>query len=223
MSIKGILFDFNGTMFYDGELQEISWRDYLQRKIGREVTDSEFQEYVHGRNADSTFAYFFGRELSKIEVEDFTEEKEIIYRELCLANKEKFKLANGLAEFLDYLKEHKIPFTIATASKFNNVKFFFEHLDLGKWFDLYKVVHDDGTFPGKPEPEIYLKAANKIGIPINECVVFEDAKSGILSAYRAGACKVVGVASMINKQNMLKMEGVNKVIEDYTNAKDLLK
>ncbi|UZW13075.1 HAD family hydrolase [Clostridium pasteurianum] len=223
MNIKGVLFDFNGTMFYDGEIQEISWRTYLQRKIGRKVTDTEFKEYVHGRNADSTFPYFLGRELSKKEIEELAEEKEVDYRELCLADKNKFKLANGLTEFLDYLKESKIPFTIATASGLNNVKFFFEHLDLAKWFDIYNVVYDDGTIPGKPEPEIYIRAANKIGIPINECMVFEDAKSGIMSAHRAGAYKIVGVASMLNKEAMLRIDGIDEVIEDYKNAINLLR
>lgn len=223
MNIKGVLFDFNGTMFYDGEIQETSWRAYLQRKIGRKVTEDEFQECVHGRNADSTFQYFLGVELSKKEIEELAEEKEITYRELCLADKNKFKLASGLTEFLDYLKESKIPFTIATASGLNNVKFFFKHLDLEKWFDIYNVVYDDGTIPGKPEPEIYIRAANKIGIPINECMVFEDAKSGIMSAHRAGACKIVGVASMLNKETMLRIDGVDEVIEDYKNAINLLK
>lgn len=223
MKIKGVLFDFNGTMFYDGEIQETSWRTYLQRKIGREVTEDEFQEYVHGRNADITLPYFLGKELSKKEIEELAEEKEIAYRELCLADKNKFKLASGLIEFLDYLKESKIPFTIATASGLNNVKFFFEHLGLAKWFDMQNVVYDDGTIPGKPEPEIYIRAANKIGIPINECMVFEDSKSGIISAHRAGAYKIVGVASMSNKEDMLKIGGLDEIIGDYKNAINLLR
>lgn len=223
MNIKGILFDFNGTMFYDGELQETSWREYLQGKIGRKVTEAEFQEYVHGRNADITLSYFLGTGLSKKEIEELAEQKEITYRELCLAYKNKFKLASGLTEFLDYLKENKIPFTIATASGLSNVKFYFEYLDLAKWFDIDNVVYDDGTIPGKPEPEIYIRAASKIGIPINECMVFEDAKPGIMSAHRAGVYKIVGVASMLNKEAMLSINGVDEVIEDYKNAINLLK
>ncbi len=105
----------------------------------------------------------------------------------------------------------------------NNVKFFFEHLDLAKWFNISNVVYDDGTIPGKPGPEIYIRAANKIGIHINECMVFEDAKSGIMSAHRAGAYKIVGVASMLDKEAMLKIDGVDEVIEDYTNVINLLK
>ncbi len=104
MSIKGVIFDFNGTMFYDGEIQETSWRAYLQRKIGRKVTDDEFQEYVHGRNADVTLPYFLGTELSKKEIEELAEEKEVTYRELCLADNNKFKLANGLIDFFKLFK-----------------------------------------------------------------------------------------------------------------------
>lgn len=223
MNIKGVIFDFNGTMFYDGRIQETSWRTYLQRKIGRKVTDDEFQEYVHGRNAVNTLLYFLNKELSKKEIEEISEEKEVIYRELCLADKNIFKLANGLTAFLDYLKERKIPFTIATASGLNNVKFFFKHLNLANWFDINNVVYDDGTIPGKPEPEIYIRAADKIGIPINECMIFEDAESGILSAHRAGAYKIIGVASMFDKEAMLRIDGVDEVIEDYRSVINLLK
>lgn len=222
MNIKGVIFDFNGTMLYDGELQEESWRSFIKMKTGRDVTDEEFHEYVHGRNADVTFSYFLKGELSKNEVDELTEEKEIVYRNLCLADKNNFKIASGLSEFLDYLKENQIPFTIATASALNNVKFFFEHLNLAKWFDISNVVYNDGTFPGKPEPDIYIKAANKIGIPINQCMVFEDAMAGIMSANRAGAYKIVGVASMINKEDMSRIDGVDEVIEDYINAINLL-
>ncbi len=52
---------------------------------------------------------------------------------------------------------------------------------------------------------------------------FEDAKSGIMSAHRAGAYKIVGVASMLDKEEMLKIEGVDEVIEDYTNVINLLR
>ena len=54
-------------------------------------------------------------------------------------------------------------------------------------------------------------------------MVFEDAKSGILSAHRAGACKIVGVASLLDKEALFKIQGVDQVIEDYRNAISLLK
>lgn len=104
MAVKGVIFDFNGTMIYDGDIQENSWRTFLYRKTGREITDNEFHEYVHGRNADISLPYFLGRKLSRDEIEQLAEEKEIIYRDLCLKDKSHFKLINGLPEFLDALK-----------------------------------------------------------------------------------------------------------------------
>ena len=48
--MTGVIFDFNGTMFFDEEFQEISWRRFIKDIIGRRITDEEFQEHVHGRN-----------------------------------------------------------------------------------------------------------------------------------------------------------------------------
>lgn len=220
MSTKGILFDFNGTMFYDEEFQTASWKAFLQSKLGREISDDEMQNYVHGRNAEATFAYFFRREVSRDETAALEEEKEIIYRSLCLAAPEKFRLAEGLPQFLDELGKQSVPFTIATASSLNNVKFFFEHLQLNRWFDPDKVVFNDGTFPGKPEPDIYLKASEKIGVDIRKCIVFEDARSGIKAAYRAGAGKIIGVASMLDPDELLSM-GASAVIRGYQDLSEL--
>lgn len=211
--MKGILFDFNGTMFYDAKFQEMAWRDFLERKTGRQVSDEEFQEYVHGRNAEASLSYFLKKELSKEEIAYLEEEKEVIYRALCLESPD-FKLADGLPDFLDELVKRKIPITIATASALNNVKFFFENLHLDQWFAFDKVVYNDGTLPGKPEPDLYLKAAKKIGIDIRESVVFEDAKSGIEAAKRANAGKIIGVASMLSDEALVSL-GVTKTIHNY--------
>lgn len=190
-----VLFDFNGTMFFDEKFQEVSWRRFLQEKTGREISDQEFQEYVHGRNADVTLPYFLKCSFSREEIEVLEEEKEVIYRQLCLESPA-FKLAEGLIDFLDELAARKIPMTIATASGLNNVKFFFKYLNLDKWFDFDKVVYNDGTVPGKPEPDLYLKAARRLGVDIKDCVVFEDSSSGIEAAKRAHAKQIVKVASM---------------------------
>lgn len=211
--MTGILFDFNGTMFFDELLQEESWKQFLMEKTGRTATDQEFRDYVHGRNADFSLPYFLGRPLTRAEIEALEEEKEAIYRKLCL-DSTAFRLANGLPAFLNRLAARNVPITIATASGWNNVRFFFEHLDLGRWFDLDKVVYNDGTLPGKPAPDLYLKAAKLLGVEIRNCIVFEDAPSGIESARRAGACKVIGVASM--RKNHLSDSGVAAIIQDYS-------
>lgn len=223
MSIDGVIFDFNGTMIYDGKLQEDSWRTFLYEKIGREVTDSEFNEYVHGRNADVSLPYFLERKLNPDEIEQLSEEKEVIYRELFLKDKTSFKLISGLPHFLDVLKQEKIPFTIATASGLKNVQFFFQQLNLDRWFDFEKVVYDDGTFPGKPDPYIYEKAAQKIGILPRNCVVFEDAKAGVIAAKCAGIGKIMGVAKVPSKSKLHEIKDIDHIISDFYDVYDQIK
>ena len=75
----GILFDFNGTMFFDESFQEESWKSFLMKKTGLAVTEKEFHKYIHGRNSDFSLPYFLGRPLSRDEIELLEEEKESIY------------------------------------------------------------------------------------------------------------------------------------------------
>lgn len=219
--MQGIIFDFNGTLIFDGKLQEDSWRDFIELKSGHVATDWELQNHLHGRNVDYIFSYFFKKQFTREEVVTLEEEKEVIYRKMCLESKD-FKFAKGVEEMLDSLKERKIPFTIATASGYGNITFFYKQLDFKRWFKFEDIVYNDGTFKGKPAPDIFLKAAEKINTNINECIIFEDSQSGIKAAISSGAKKVVGVASMIDKKTLLDL-GVNEIIEDYTNFSEILK
>lgn len=74
----------------------------------------------------------------------------------------------------------------------------------------------DGTIPGKPEPDIYRKAAENISTNIEECAVFEDAKSGIEAARRAGAGRIIGVASMLEEERLFAY-GAEATIKNYSN------
>ncbi|MCD8323921.1 MAG: HAD family phosphatase [Clostridiales bacterium] len=211
--MQGIIFDFNGTMFFDEDFQVKAWKQFIGEKTGRDISDQEFQDHIHGRPSEVILNYFLSRPVSRAETERLEEEKEQIYRNLCL-NSDVFHLAEGLPQFLDKMTERGVPMAIATASGRNNVEFFFEHFQLEKWFDIDRVVYNDGTFPGKPEPDIYLRAAEKLNLDIGDCVVFEDAKSGITAAVRAHAHKVIGVESMEARDTLLQW-GADDTIRDF--------
>jgi beta-phosphoglucomutase-like phosphatase (HAD superfamily) len=87
----------------------------------------------------------------------------------------------------------KIPMTIATATTKENVVFYFEQFQLEQWFHYPQVIYDDGTFPGKPAPDIFIKAADALGVPLESCMVFEDSYSGIIAASKAGIGSVVAI------------------------------
>ena len=103
---------------------------------------------------------------------------------MCRKDYQNTILAPGAIDFLNYLKENNIPRTIATMSEKDNVDFYIEELKLYQWFDLEKIVYADGTIPGKPAPDIYIKAARMLNLATQDCIVVEDAISGIESAER---------------------------------------
>jgi len=190
---KGILFDFNGTLFFDTELHikafEIVFQDYGKPKPTREF----ITERLIGRTNESIYKDNFNKDAEFDEYDAFRIKKEEAYYRLCLADKSVFKLVDGVADMLDYLKERGIPYTIATGSGGEEVDFFFEHLGLDRWFEKDKIVYTDGTFKGKPAPDCYLLAAEKIGLSARDCIVFEDGTSGIRAARAAGAVGVIAV------------------------------
>ena len=207
--MKGIIFDFNGTLFWDSEIQENAWKTFGTKLSGRNITDEEFNTYFHGRTNKDTLEYLTERVLTDKEVNELAQQKESIYRDLCKSDLNKFKLAPGVERYLDYLKENNIPFTIATASEINNVNFFIKEFQLDKWFDIIKIVYDDGTFRGKPEPDIYLKVSEALNIQPDNCIVFEDALSGVQSAQRAGVKEIIAVVP----------EGRKNIFENQPNLK----
>ena len=192
MAKGGVIFDFNGTLFWDSEYQEKSWDEYLQYH-DIQLTAAQKKEYIHGRNGKDTFEILFKRELSDEEVHQFTEEKEIIYRNECLRNT--MELAPGAITLLNELREQNIPIAIATASGKSNVDFFIEKFGLLDYFETENIIYNDGTVKGKPDPEIFLKAMDQLGVDREKSIIFEDSFSGIQAAINSGASKVIIVNS----------------------------
>ena len=191
--VKGLLFDFNGTLFFDSEYHLRAFSSFY-RHYGLPVKSDEYiVNNVFGRANGEIFREEFIADATDEEVAAFSESKEIKYRELCDRHPEKFVLGDGVDDMLDYLVENSIPFCMATGSPYDNVKFYFDKLGIGKWFSLDNIVYCDGTFPGKPAPDIYRIAAQRLGLDVSECAVFEDGTSGIISANTAGAAKVIAV------------------------------
>ncbi len=190
--IKGVIFDFNGTLFWDTNIHNKAWDSFLDKyKIN--LTDTEKNEKIHGKNNKDILNGLFSRQLSNGEIDMFSSEKEKIYQELCLQTD--MQLAPGVKEFLNLLKERNIPFTIATASELDNIEFYFKHLELDSFFDKSKIVYNDGSIKSKPHPQLFNKAMDIMGFNKYETLVFEDSISGITAAENAGVSKIIIVNS----------------------------
>lgn len=212
MAIEAIIFDFNGVLWWDGHLQDKAWKTYAQKLRGWPLSDAEMDVHVHGRNNRYTLAYLLGEEVSGARLVALSEEKETIYRNLCLAQGANFKLSPGANQLLDFLVAQQIPRTIATASARPNVDFFVQHLHLQNWFSIDQIIYDDGQKEGKPAPDFYLQAAGVLDKLPGQCLVVEDSLSGIAAANAAGIGMVVALGPRDNHQELQARAGVDLVI-----------
>ena len=213
--MKGIIFDFNGTLYWDSQLHYDAWREFSALLREKPFTDEEMRTKMFGHTNSDIIEYLIGKKPSQDMVEKFGKEKEAVYRKRCLLEPDKFKLAPGAVELLDYLKEKNIPRTIATMSEWDNVEFYIKEFKLHKWFDLDKIVYSDGTIPGKPAPDIFLIAAEKLGLNPTECVVIEDAIAGINAAKSAKIGKIVAIASLEPVSFYKNIDGISDIITDF--------
>lgn len=216
--MKGIIFDFNGTMFMDSDLHEAAWLHLIKKYSSKKMTEEDILKNVHGKTNDVILRNFISQALSDEEVQKLSDEKETYYRDSVLASADHKEFTAGLREVLDYLKAEKIPMTIASASPKINMDFYFDYLNLGEWFDYEKMVCHTGSFPGKPAPDIFLIAAEKIGVEPENCIVIEDSYSGLQAARNAKIGTIIAIDPEEKNSAVFEAEDLapDGVIEDFT-------
>ena len=192
MKFKGVVFDFNGTLLWDTKYHNQAFDLFLEQH-NIVLTDEEKSVKIYGKSNADIMRDIFGRPLTDLEIKEFSIEKELIYQELIVDN---LHFAEGAEDLFEYLKAHNIPFCIATSSDFLNVEFYFREMQLERWFSPEWVLFNDGTLKGKPEPDLFLRAAERLQLNASELVIFEDSKAGIKAAENAGAGKIYIVNSM---------------------------
>lgn len=204
MSSYAVIFDMDGVIIDSNPFHKISLRQFCE-KYGYHLSDQELINKIYGRTNKDWIANLFGA-LSKEELSRYGEEKEALFREIY---KNDISALRGLPEFLGSLKEKNIPIAIGTSAPRSNVDFVLASTGLEKYFSV--ILDESNVEQGKPNPEIYLKVAAKLGYEPSRCIVFEDSLSGVESAQRAGA-KVVGVATT---HSFDELNHTDFVIQDF--------
>lgn len=192
---KAFIFDMNGVIVNDERFHQASWRK-LCEKYGFELTEEEFKHNVFGRTEKDTLNYLFQKQLTDEELEPYLTERVNIAIELY---KPEIALTEGLAIFLEDLATHTIPTAIATSARWPYTNFVLDTLNIRKYFNA--VVTAEDIQKGKPDPEIYVKAASKLGANPELCVAIEDSVSGIKAAKAAGMY-VVGITTTHGKEEL---------------------
>jgi beta-phosphoglucomutase len=176
---RAAIFDMDGVLIVNMHVHELAFYEFGKRH-GIEITHDFFYNKICGNTNQRIMPMIFG-EISEEETERLSSEKEAIYRELYTPQ---LQLAKGLASFLDKLAAQQIPMAIASNAPVQNVEFVVNALGLQKYFQVQ--LHVTSVARPKPAPDMFLKAAELMGIKPANCVVFEDAPSGIRAAKEAG-------------------------------------
>ena len=198
MPLGAVIFDWDGVVIDSSSLHERSW-EVLASEIGKTLPADHFKRGFGKRNA-VIIPEILDWSQDSAEIDRWGKRKEELYR--IMGREEGIPILDGTRDFLRSLRAAGIPCVIGTSTERMNIELAFEQLDLGSYF-LGAVCSEDVT-KGKPDPEVFLKAATLASTEPQNCVVLEDSTHGIIAA-RRGGMKGLGLATTRDKKDLIEV------------------
>lgn len=183
---KAVAFDMDGLMFDTEAVYDKAATALLETRRGLSYTE-ELRENIMGRPPEYCFRKFIDYYSLNENWEDLREESNDLFIHFL---KEGYSAMPGLFDLLEFLEKTKIPKAVCTSSVPRIMKAVLEPQNLIPRFDF--IMTSEDIVQGKPNPEIYLKAAQKFNIQPENLLVFEDSVAGCQAARKANAtCFVI--------------------------------
>ncbi|WP_265712282.1 HAD family hydrolase [Sphingobacterium sp. InxBP1] len=213
------IFDMDGVISHTNPFHAEAFRAFFKNHNIEQATEEEFEQHMYGKHNSYIMQHFFKRPISPEELRTLEFEKEQLFRVIY---KDHVAPIKGLIEFLGQLKDSGFKLAVATSAPKENMDLILDELNIRSLFS--STLSSEDVKLHKPHPEVYLKSAENLGIPIKQCIVFEDSFSGITAAQNAGM-KVVAVLST-HKRDELPPSDI--YIQNYTeitvaNVKSILR
>ena len=204
--IKAVLFDMDGVIAHTNPYHSLAFREFFKKR-NLFPTDEDFAQHMFGKSNSYILQHFLGRPIVGEEFIAMEQEKESLFREIYA---DKVEPINGFLEFLDSLKSAGIKTAVATSAPRANLDLISGKLGFSTQMESFMASEDVKNH--KPNPEVYLKSAENLGVNPDNCIVFEDSFSGITAGLNAGM-KVVGVLSSHDKD---ELPPCSLYIQDYS-------
>ena len=205
------IFDMDGTLVDNMRFHTEAWGKMLAEN-GVEMNAHDFLVKTAGKTNREILPTVFG-EITEERSAELGHRKESLYQELFLPHR---AVVKGVIEFLEEAEKLGVKMAVSTAAPVMNVEFILDGLDLRKYFQAVVTAAD--VKEGKPNPEIFLKSAEKLNVAPENCLVFEDAIGGFEAAHRAGM-KSIGIATVNSIEDILRLNSVVEAHDDFTNLK----
>lgn len=210
--MKGAIFDLDGTVTLTQHLHMQAYAEVLKKFGVPHPPEQDF--YFAGIGGNYTFKTIFEKYgVKEFNLEECKAEKKRIYAELLKTAK--IERVTGVKEFLEKLRLRGVPYALASGNRREFIESTLSSAGLQDYFPVIITNHD--VKHGKPDPEIFVAAAQKIKRNPADCVVFEDAWSGVSAAKKAGMY-CVGLATLV-PEDFLKKAGADIVIKNFLDPK----
>ena len=205
--LKGLLFDMDGVLVNNLDIHRQAFAEFF-RRYGVERTFDELNRHF-GRGNDDIMGELMPAEIvARVGIRELGNQKEAIYREIYAPT---ITPQAGLIEFLEEAERKGLVSAVGSSGFMANVDFVLDKCAIRRFFAA--TVAGDQVTRCKPDPEIYLTAAAKLGLKADECIVFEDAEAGIEAGKRAGM-RVVALATTFDRA-FLERTDADLIINDF--------
>jgi len=203
-----IIFDMDGVLVDSNPFHLRKWIDLFQAH-GIPFNESELPKIVLGPPNDVTFRRYLGGDLTGEQMAELSEELEENFRREIGPHARTFP---GVERFIAGCRAQGITMAVASAAMGKNVTFLISALGLRDYFRAV-LTGDDISRP-KPDPEIYLKTADRLGVNPAGCAAFEDSFVGIEAAKRAGM-KCVAIASTFSAEDLRRRTHADLIVPSF--------
>ncbi len=195
---RGVIFDLDGVLVDTGWAHRQSWLD-LAEKEDFDMSEEYFRS-TFGMQSPEVLRALLGPNQPPEMLKSMAEWKEARYRDIIA---DKLTPADGVKTLLDDLKNQGFLMSVGSSTPRVNVEFLIERLGLEEFFDSYVCEEDAGR--GKPAPDTFLKAAEKLSLKPDCCVVVEDAVQGV-EAGKAAGMPVVAVTTTRSREDLAQAD-----------------
>jgi beta-phosphoglucomutase family hydrolase len=205
----GAIFDWDGVIIDSARLHEQSWRR-LAQELGKTIAPDSFIRGF-GMKSARIIEEIHGWAKEPAEIARLTNRKEALYREIVARSA--IAPLPGVVAWLQRLRAADVPCAVASSTQRLNIDAVLDRIGLKAVFR--EIVSAEDVVHGKPNPEVFQKAAARLGVAAERCVVFEDAHVGIEAAHAAGM-KVVAVTTTHPVEELAAADLVVRQLDELT-------
>ena len=213
--IKAIIFDMDGLMI---DSERVTFECYQERLKDMNLTmDEEFYKTLLGKPIKGIYQRFYDVYGNDFPIQNVIQDVHQLMAERF--ETEGVPVKKGLVELLHYLKDNNYKTIVATSSNRDRVDKILAQAKITEFFD--DSICGDEVTKGKPNPEVFLKSCQKLGVNVDEAIVLQDSEAGIQASYDANI-KVICIPDMKYPEKQYE-EKTFKILKDLTEVTAYLK